>query len=236
MRHELKVMPIWFERLLDGSKTFEIRKNDRNYQCGDELILCEWKPTLPLILQGAGVFTGRRLQATVGVVLSGVVYGLNLGEYVVMSLLDVDLPSDEHESSNGDHELPGMESSNVDHLHCPTHGKPFSGIQRTPNGNRICPEGDVWRVVGGQLVSADTLGKPDWRKAEVKFNQDTLRVLDELVNPPVDSWRAIAARMRDILRQLPDAVNAAGLTADLVKIESRYRNLAETQKFTDTEE
>lgn len=40
--HELKCRPEFFYRLSIGQKTFEIRKNDRDYQVGDILILREW--------------------------------------------------------------------------------------------------------------------------------------------------------------------------------------------------
>ena len=39
--HALKVARPYFDALLDGSKTFEVRKNDRAFQMGDELILWE---------------------------------------------------------------------------------------------------------------------------------------------------------------------------------------------------
>jgi hypothetical protein len=35
MTHELKTLPQYFERVLDGSKTFETRKNDRGFQKDD---------------------------------------------------------------------------------------------------------------------------------------------------------------------------------------------------------
>lgn len=37
--HELKVVQPYFDALLDGSKTFEVRRNDRGYQRGDTLVL-----------------------------------------------------------------------------------------------------------------------------------------------------------------------------------------------------
>lgn len=40
--HSLKILPGYFEDVLSGIKTFEIRKNDRNYKVGDKLILKEW--------------------------------------------------------------------------------------------------------------------------------------------------------------------------------------------------
>ncbi|TFI60576.1 hypothetical protein CKN63_13270 [Carnobacterium divergens] len=42
--HILKTEPSYFEAVLNGSKRFEIRKNDRNYQIGDYLLLQEWDP------------------------------------------------------------------------------------------------------------------------------------------------------------------------------------------------
>lgn len=42
MIHVLKTWPHFFEHLLSGKKKFEIRKNDRNFQTGDKLILVEY--------------------------------------------------------------------------------------------------------------------------------------------------------------------------------------------------
>ncbi len=42
MIHELKILPEWFEDVTQQKKTFEIRKNDRNYSVGDTLVLREW--------------------------------------------------------------------------------------------------------------------------------------------------------------------------------------------------
>jgi len=45
LRHELKIWPQYYCRVVDGSKTFEIRENDRGYQPGDTVVLKEWDPT-----------------------------------------------------------------------------------------------------------------------------------------------------------------------------------------------
>ncbi len=50
--HELKCWPLYFEAVRSGHKTFEIRKNDRDYCEGDVLKLREWSP-------GTEAYTGR---------------------------------------------------------------------------------------------------------------------------------------------------------------------------------
>lgn len=49
--HELKITPEYFEAVFMGTKTFEIRKNDRGFKVGDMLILKEWN----------GSYTGKKL-------------------------------------------------------------------------------------------------------------------------------------------------------------------------------
>lgn len=60
--HDVKCWPEFFERVLDGSKTFEVRKDDRGYQEGDRIILREYDPA-------TGTFSGRAVRADVGYVL-----------------------------------------------------------------------------------------------------------------------------------------------------------------------
>ena len=40
--HKLKLVQPFFDDVWIGSKTFEIRKNDRDYKVGDILTLCEY--------------------------------------------------------------------------------------------------------------------------------------------------------------------------------------------------
>lgn len=44
MIHELKIHPQYYSRVADGTKTFEIRDNDRSFQKGDTVVLKEYDP------------------------------------------------------------------------------------------------------------------------------------------------------------------------------------------------
>lgn len=79
MNHELKCWPRYFEAITSGSKTFEIRKNDRGYQVGDVLNLREYD-----VLTES--YTGRGHSVLVTYVLPGGGFGLP-SEYVAMSIV-----------------------------------------------------------------------------------------------------------------------------------------------------
>lgn len=72
--HELKTWPNYFEPVLDGRKTFEVRYDDRGFQVGDILVLREWDPE-------EGLYTGRVVVFEVTYVLHGM--GLQK-DYVAM--------------------------------------------------------------------------------------------------------------------------------------------------------
>lgn len=40
--HDLKIQPEFFKAVVEGTKTFEIRRNDRNFLIGDVLVLKEY--------------------------------------------------------------------------------------------------------------------------------------------------------------------------------------------------
>lgn len=79
--HDLKVWPAFFEALNDGRKTFEWRKNDRDFRTGDTLRLREWDPNTE-------AYTGRDLIRTVSYMQTDFVgsdFGFPAG-YAVLAL------------------------------------------------------------------------------------------------------------------------------------------------------
>ena len=60
--HELKTWPSAFEAILRGDKTHEWRKNDRDYQVGDQLLLEEYNPAP---FEHAGGYTERQVKVEV---------------------------------------------------------------------------------------------------------------------------------------------------------------------------
>jgi hypothetical protein len=80
MTHYLKTWPQYFEDVFNGKKTFELRRNDREFQLGDILILKEWE-------QDTCRYTGRQVSKKVEYILEGGSLGLEKG-YVIMALSD----------------------------------------------------------------------------------------------------------------------------------------------------
>lgn len=66
MHHNLKIWPQYYIRVSDGSKTFEVRKNDRGFQCGDFVTLEEYDPKEIIEMHK---YTGNKLTFKIGYVL-----------------------------------------------------------------------------------------------------------------------------------------------------------------------
>lgn len=77
--HELKCDPGPFQATYIGSKTFEVRVNDRDYKVGDTLHLREYDRI-------TSTYTGRWVSKRVTYLLAGGSYGLP-DNLVVMSLV-----------------------------------------------------------------------------------------------------------------------------------------------------
>lgn len=107
--HELKILPQYFNKISSGEKTFELRKNDRDFQVDDILILKEWDHELIYKNEfgeekwGNPHYTGREIKKKITYVYHGCPNGLGLrkgfsilalGEYVEMgSITDKELDS-----------------------------------------------------------------------------------------------------------------------------------------------
>jgi len=75
--HALKILPRYFAAIQRGTKTFEVRKNDRNFAEADTLMLREWSDELG--------YTGRTLRVRVNYIMHGGQFGLEEG-YCVMAI------------------------------------------------------------------------------------------------------------------------------------------------------
>ncbi len=78
--HSLKIGPMFFNAVANGEKKAEMRKNDRDFKCGDFLLLREWE----------GEYSGNKLVVKVTHILSldGLVVGS--GNWVMMSVSHIE--------------------------------------------------------------------------------------------------------------------------------------------------
>lgn len=74
--HELKIYKQYFDAILSGKKKFEIRKNDRGFQTGDNVVLKEWDNIK---------YSGRTIYATITYILDDKFIGLSEG-YVAFGI------------------------------------------------------------------------------------------------------------------------------------------------------
>jgi hypothetical protein len=75
--HELKTIQPYFDECKKGNKKFEFRKNDRNFEVGDEVLLREYDPE-------TDTYSGNAMRAKITYILNEF-GGLGSG-YCVLSL------------------------------------------------------------------------------------------------------------------------------------------------------
>lgn len=67
MIHKLKTIQPYFDDVDLGGKTFEVRKNDRNFKVGDFMVLQEWK-------MNKSCYTGNEVKTIITYVLDNEEY------------------------------------------------------------------------------------------------------------------------------------------------------------------
>jgi hypothetical protein len=77
--HDLKVWPTYFDAIADGSKSFELRRDDRGFRAGDRLRLREWNPN-------SEAYTGREATCSVEYLLAGTPELGLLRGFVIMAI------------------------------------------------------------------------------------------------------------------------------------------------------
>lgn len=105
--HDLKIWPEYFERVLDGTKTFEVRLNDRDFRDGDTVTLKEFEPS-------KDKYTGREASFTIGYVSGKLING-----YVVFSLLKPAALKAQHGGWQPIESAPTTGESVLLYLYCP---------------------------------------------------------------------------------------------------------------------
>jgi len=70
--HHLKTWPSFFRDVRSNGKSFELRRNDRDFKVGDTLFLNEWDPEFE-------VYSGECEKRTISYVFAGGRFGLGKG-------------------------------------------------------------------------------------------------------------------------------------------------------------
>src|SRR5262245_27353106 len=100
--HDLKSWPEMFGPVLDGTKTFELRRNDRDFHTGDHIVLREYDPN-------TDSYSGREIVKRITYVLRGIgnvgsiapFKGLSMG-YAILALADVEQKNEPPAMAQGD--------------------------------------------------------------------------------------------------------------------------------------
>lgn len=77
--HHLKCWPEFFKELAALNKTFEVRKNDRDFKVGDILVIEEFMPDIQC-------YTDAYLNFSITYILQGGQFGIEK-DYVILSLV-----------------------------------------------------------------------------------------------------------------------------------------------------
>lgn len=93
--HELKTLPVYWDAIARGEKTFEVRRDDRGFQKGDVLKLCRMaeEPIGPPSRVERDLSNGSPryvIKARIAYVLTGGQLGIEPG-YVVMAMSDIEV-------------------------------------------------------------------------------------------------------------------------------------------------
>lgn len=79
--HQLKIVQPYFDDVVSGKKTFEVRKNDRGFKLNDVLMLLEYDPSKADNSKSKGL-TGQYITARITYILDDPEYCKE--EYVIL--------------------------------------------------------------------------------------------------------------------------------------------------------
>ena len=85
-KHTLKIWPEYYDAVENGIKTFEIRKNDRDFKVGDTIRLREYDPMMETEID-AERFTGRNVEVCIVYMLTSMDYPTGIPEgYCILGI------------------------------------------------------------------------------------------------------------------------------------------------------
>lgn len=91
--HELKILPKYFNSVVSGEKTFELRKDDRGFEVGDILILKEFNPNkkYETIEGDESHFSGRKILKEINYILKDETESMGLSkDYAILGIKPID--------------------------------------------------------------------------------------------------------------------------------------------------
>lgn len=194
--HELKVWPEFFATLADGSKTFEVRKDDRGFRVGDRLFLNEWIPHEG----GGGEYTSGQLCKVITYILAGPAFGV-ARDFVVMGLADPE--PDEFSKYLHNHDLTQqLAAANAE----------LSAYRMTKPGSEL--DAEVWHQLH-QKLSAALPNADAYTRADSFMAADALRTRAETAEAKLAAAneriaQLTGARIRELEARGAEAVDILG--------------------------
>jgi hypothetical protein len=77
--HVLKCLAPYYQHVIDGDKTFEVRKNDREFKMGDTILLME------ITTEDRAEYTGREKVFQITYILKGGKFGIK-DDYCILGI------------------------------------------------------------------------------------------------------------------------------------------------------
>lgn len=89
MTHALKTVNPYYDEVVKGNKTFEVRKHDRPFKIGDKLLLQQYIHEGNQIGSGKSGYTGAEEMFVISYILEGGQFGIEKG-FCVLGIKEIE--------------------------------------------------------------------------------------------------------------------------------------------------